>query len=479
VKRLDVLAVTFGALMVLAISGSTTRAQDKPTSYPLLCRGSKESKIGTSSAGGFAVLEFHKGNRPAESGLAPGECSWMDRGMREAESASLLQGVSTTSVISGTAGKKVDWGWLEALKDSDNYWMFYVYSERGTLVVTDSKPYNKTKIERARPDIEVGLPASAEKPGAISRARPASPPGAARSGAAPTIGAAADVAPAEDFPMFVAANSGKIVFLADMTGGGWSDYLRERALALSMDDSGILYYLSADTTQLLARENKLGGAPQRLDMRVPIVDFKFDPAGAIVAVSSQENCLIRMNDFNGGGFIRFGSKGSGDGQFHLPQGIALDSKSRIYIADTGNHRILRMDNVDGSGWTAFGSRGAGVGHFNAPWRIWVDKRDRIYVVDLYNGRIVRMDDIDGSGWIAYGGFASPRFVTTDKLNRIYVADPEVDQVIRLDDMTGKGRTVLQFKRDTSSMEALNKPGSLGGPAAILVLRPAQAGGRVR
>jgi hypothetical protein len=29
--------------------------------------------------------------------------------------------------------------------------MFYVYSERSTLVVTDSKPYNKTKIERARP----------------------------------------------------------------------------------------------------------------------------------------------------------------------------------------------------------------------------------------------------------------------------------------------------------------------------------------
>jgi hypothetical protein len=47
VKKPNVLAVTFGALMVLAISGSTTLAQDTPTSYPLLCRGSKESKIRT------------------------------------------------------------------------------------------------------------------------------------------------------------------------------------------------------------------------------------------------------------------------------------------------------------------------------------------------------------------------------------------------------------------------------------------------
>jgi hypothetical protein len=298
-----------------------------------------------------------------------------------------------------------------------------------------------------------------------------------RPGAAAVVGGNAEVAPAADFPMFVAANSGKIVFLADMNGGGWNDYVRERALSLSLDDSGILYY--ADTTQFLTRENRLGGPPQRIDMRVPIIDFKFDSAGGIVAVSSQENCVVRMNDIGGGGFIRFGSKGSGDGHFNLPQGVALDSKNRIYIVDTGNHRILRMDDVDGSGWAAFGSYGGGAGHFNSPWRIWVDKRDRIYVADMYNARIVRIDDMDGSGWITYGGFLSPRFVTTDKFNRIYVADPEADQVIRIDDMTGKGKKVLQFKRDTSSAEALNKPGSLAGPAAIFVLRPAQGAGRIR
>jgi len=154
--------------------------------------------------------------------------------------------------------------------------------------------------------------------------------------------------------MFVAANSGKIVFLADMNGSGWNDYVRERASALTLDDSGILYYLNPGS-QLLTRENKLGGPPQKVDMQVPVVDFKVDYANRILAVSTSQHCAVRINDFGGGGFVRFGTKGSDASQFN----------------------------------------------------------------------------------------------------------------------------VLQFKRDTSSLEALNKPGSLAGPAAISVLRPAQAAGRIR
>ena len=169
-KKVNLPNAVVGALIVLALS-TTARAQDKPTSYPLLCRGSKDSKIVTSSAAAFAVLDFHKGNQPAESGLAPGECSWMDRGIREGEPGSLIQGASTSSLVTGRSDKKLDWGWIEALKDSDKYWMFYVYNERGALVVTDSKPYKKMEVAGSIPSVEAAVPRVTTDPRAMTETR--------------------------------------------------------------------------------------------------------------------------------------------------------------------------------------------------------------------------------------------------------------------------------------------------------------------
>jgi DNA-binding beta-propeller fold protein YncE len=39
---------------------------------------------------------------------------------------------------------------------------------------------------------------------------------------------------------------------------------------------------------------------------------------------------------------RFGSTGRGEGQFHTPWGIAIDSQLRIRVADTGNRRIVEL-----------------------------------------------------------------------------------------------------------------------------------------
>ncbi len=51
----------------------------------------------------------------------------------------------------------------------------------------------------------------------------------------------------------------------------------------------------------------------------------------------------------------FGTTGSGDGQFHNPQGIAVDSNGNIYVADRGNHRIQIFGNgapvaVESTSW---------------------------------------------------------------------------------------------------------------------------------
>jgi tripartite motif-containing protein 71 len=80
-----------------------------------------------------------------------------------------------------------------------------------------------------------------------------------------------------------------------------------------------------------------------------------------------------------------GSKGSGDGQFIGPQWVAIDSSGNIYVADTYNHRIQKF-NSDGAFLTKWGSEGSGDGQFNFP-TVAVDSSGNVYVADFGNHRI--------------------------------------------------------------------------------------------
>lgn len=92
---------------------------------------------------------------------------------------------------------------------------------------------------------------------------------------------------------------------------------------------------------------------------------------------------------------KFGSNGSGDGQFSFPQnpsdstptaGLAVDA-NYIYVADKGNNRIQIFNNSAPFDYvTQFGSPGSGDGQFNAPVDIVVDA-SHIYVLEDGNNRI--------------------------------------------------------------------------------------------
>ena len=63
-----------------------------------------------------------------------------------------------------------------------------------------------------------------------------------------------------------------------------------------------------------------------------------------VFVADTGNHRIQVFDRNGTFKFAFGSEGSGEGQFLSPRGIDVTksshiSRSKIVVADTGNHRI--------------------------------------------------------------------------------------------------------------------------------------------
>ncbi len=73
---------------------------------------------------------------------------------------------------------------------------------------------------------------------------------------------------------------------------------------------------------------------------------------------------------------RIGTFGSGDGQFNfsnsiIPVGIAVDSAGSIYVAESGNNRIQKFDS-NGKFLVKFGTPGSGDGQFLSPEKIAVD-----------------------------------------------------------------------------------------------------------
>jgi sugar lactone lactonase YvrE len=158
---------------------------------------------------------------------------------------------------------------------------------------------------------------------------------------------------------------------------------------------------------------------------------------------SNSGQILRSDDLNGTNLIKYGTQGSGVGQFYGAYGIALDSAHRIYIADTYNSRVVRIDDMHGTNWMSFGTRGSSVGQFMNPSAISVDPSGRIYVMDTGNNRLVRMNDMHGTNWTTMTGltqYVSP--VAFDASGRIYVADPGNKRIVRMDDLKGTNLTTL-------------------------------------
>jgi len=81
----------------------------------------------------------------------------------------------------------------------------------------------------------------------------------------------------------------------------------------------------------------------------------------------------------------FGEKGTSEGKFNYPHGIAL-FEDKIYIADTHNHRI-QIFSTRGHLMKSIGSCGSIKGKFNYPNSVAVDSQGRVIVADTFNNRI--------------------------------------------------------------------------------------------
>jgi len=143
------------------------------------------------------------------------------------------------------------------------------------------------------------------------------------------------------------------------------------------------------------------------------------------------------NIFDGMFVSKFGSSGTGDGQFQNPREIAV-TDSNIYVVDADRYDVQIFD-LSGTFVSKFGSNGTGDGQFQNPHGIAVTDSN-IYVVD-YDRDDVQIFDLNGtfvskfgSSGTGDGQFQNPRGIAVTDSN-IYVVDYDRDDV-QIFDLSG-------------------------------------------
>jgi len=116
-------------------------------------------------------------------------------------------------------------------------------------------------------------------------------------------------------------------------------------------------------------------------------DIDFNPSETRLYVVDRDGYRIQVFDKNGTFLFKWGSKGTGDGKFSVPYSVDVVANGNVWVADRGNHRIQEFDK-DGKFLFKFGSFGEKPGQFNNPRQVAVDKDMKyLYVVDSKNHRI--------------------------------------------------------------------------------------------
>lgn len=143
-----------------------------------------------------------------------------------------------------------------------------------------------------------------------------------------------------------------------------------------------------------------------------------------------------------------------------PSGICVDSKGRVFVADTHRHRVVVFDQ-QGNELQRFGEYGRGPGQFIFPTDVVVDLRGFIYVSEYGGNDRISKFGPDGKFLFSFGGLEDgfgalqrPSGLAIDQQNNLWVADASNHRVCCFDD---QGRYLKRIGRLGSGPERLRYP----------------------
>ena len=144
--------------------------------------------------------------------------------------------------------------------------------------------------------------------------------------------------------------------------------------------------------------------------------------------------------------LSFGKKGSGDGMFNGPYGVAVSGGDEIVVADCHNHRVQVFDS-NGTFLRSVGHKGENAGELTCPVGVATNKDRNIFVADNGNNR-VQIFSWEGRHLGSFGGQGSldsqldhPWGLSLDSTGNVIVAD-RIHKLIKI--FTPDGRFVMKI-----------------------------------
>jgi sugar lactone lactonase YvrE len=151
-------------------------------------------------------------------------------------------------------------------------------------------------------------------------------------------------------------------------------------------------------------------------------------------------------------------------QLVTPYGLAVDSKNRLYVADSKVHAIFIFDTETKDLQLIKNGVEARFGLITG---LAIDDSDRLFVSDSEMRRVMVFDPQHKAEGSISEGLASPAGLAIDNENRfLYVADPDLDQVLVYD--ADPPHKLLRKIGTGGKAHALTSPGDFAKPTNVAV-----------
>ena len=171
-------------------------------------------------------------------------------------------------------------------------------------------------------------------------------------------------------------------FLTSIGSKGKSDGRFLRPWGIAFDQKGNFYVTDRDNHRI-SFFNPSGEFVSKLSEDESLFPhlhgIAIDHSNNVYVTDEGQSGVLKI-DSKGELVNKWGSRGSGPGQFIEPHGITLDSKGNVYVVDSGNTRIQKFSS-DGKFIKQWGTQGTKDGQFLFPQDIAIDSKDNIYVSD--------------------------------------------------------------------------------------------------
>ncbi len=159
----------------------------------------------------------------------------------------------------------------------------------------------------------------------------------------------------------------------------------------------------------------------------------------------------------------WGTPGLLPGEFNRAEGVGLDVRDDIHVADSCNHRI-QVFSPDGKFLRTYGKAGERLNDMSYPYDICIDAQGRQFVCEFGNSRIQVFDakdraiEIIGKAGGEPGEFNKPWSIAFDSKGNLYVADSmnhRVQKLVRKE--SSRHQAASSREKPRSKLQAARRP----------------------